>query len=126
VSYLLDSSVCVKLALTNLARNSPVRDILNDANARFFFSAATPWEVNIKIAKGKLDLGIDDVMTLLGQIAAQELVISAQDGIAAAQLPQHHSDPFDRLIIRQAQKHDLTILTTDNEFTAYDVKVVRG
>jgi PIN domain nuclease of toxin-antitoxin system len=126
MNYLIDSSVCVKLALTSLAKSSPARIILNDPEARFFFCAATPWEVAIKITKGKLELGINAIPLLLSEIGAQEIAITARDGIEAAQLPPHHADPFDRLIIRQAQKHDLTILTTDEGFDRYDVKAVRG
>jgi PIN domain nuclease of toxin-antitoxin system len=126
MNFLLDSSVCVKIALQQLGNNFLVREMLESADAHFFYSAATPWEIAIKYAKGKLQIDGDDNMRLLIKIDAKEIAILSQDGIKAAKLPPHHYDPFDRLLISHAQTHGLTILTTDTDFDAYDVAVVRG
>lgn len=83
-------------------------------------SAASFWELAIKQAKGKLDWppeGFD----LLQQSAFQKLAITPQHGLVAGQLPPHHSDPFDRVLVAQAQTEGMTLVGSDSVFSAYDV-----
>lgn len=85
-------------------------------------SSATTWEISIKQALGKLEAPND----LEQQIHANEfaeLAITVRDGLAAGRLPRHHEDPFDRMLIAQAQVRSLTIVTRDPRFSAYDVEV---
>jgi PIN domain nuclease of toxin-antitoxin system len=87
-------------------------------------SAASIWEAAIKRALGKLD-----APEPLGQTAQDEgfepLAISSDHAELAAQLPQHHRDPFDRMLVAQAVIEGLTIVSRDPVFDAYDVPVMR-
>ena len=83
-------------------------------------SAASAWELAIKIAKGKLRLEVD----LPADIEAAGFIglsITIADAQAAASLPPHHDDPFDRMLIAQAQRIDAVIVSRDAAFAAYDV-----
>ena len=97
------------------------RAAISDPGASVYVSAATIWELSIKARLGKLDLeGTDPV----GEIAANdflELPISARHALAAGDLPRHHDDPFDRMLVAQAQLEDLVIVTHDSKIDAYGV-----
>jgi PIN domain nuclease of toxin-antitoxin system len=88
-----------------------------------YVSAATVWEAGIKQALGKLR-GADD---LVGRIRAQgldELPIELAHAAVAAALPTHHTDPFDRLLVGQAQTEGLTLVTRDLRMAAYGVPLL--
>lgn len=80
-------------------------------------------EIGVKVAVGKLDLP-----SRLEQRVAEDglrvVAIKPAHGLALADLPLHHCDPFDRLLIAQARAEDLTIVTTDSAFAAYDVRTL--
>ena len=95
-------------------------ELLEDDDNTFLFSAVTTWEVYVKHALGKLDhLGDFD---LIGETSPTFLPITHAHALAAAALPLHHRDPFDRLLIAQAQVEDAVVLTADKAFAAYDVR----
>lgn len=86
-------------------------------------SAASVWEASIKTALGKLDLTGD----LVEEIAANrftELPISARHAQLAGDLPKHHDDPFDRLLVAQARIEGLHLATHDEIFRAYGVPLL--
>lgn len=88
-----------------------------------YFSAVTPWELGIKRSLGKISFpdGLADALTDAG---LSPLDISVHDAEAAAALPWHHRDPFDRMLVAQARLHVLEILTADPALSAYDVDVI--
>lgn len=88
-----------------------------------FCSAATPWELGIKKALGKLSYP-DDVIDALRTSGISPLPIEPSQGEAAAALPPHHRDPFDSILIAQAIDLSLVIATADNAFASYDVRVL--
>ena len=86
-------------------------------------SVASLWEIEIKRASEKLHLAGD----LLGEIehaGFDILAIGPAHAVAAARLPLHHTDPFDRMLIAQAQLEGLTIVTRDPRFEPYSVAVL--
>lgn len=86
-------------------------------------SVASFWEIAIKSALGKLEAP-EDLPRRVEEFGFEPLAIAVEHAWAVRQLPHHHRDPFDRLLIAQAQVEGLPILTADPAFDAYDVKVV--
>ncbi|HEX3609483.1 MAG TPA: type II toxin-antitoxin system VapC family toxin [Solirubrobacterales bacterium] len=88
-------------------------------------SVASLWEIAIKVALGKLDAP-DDLPARVEQLGFHLLPVNADHAWRVRRLPRHHRDPFDRLLIAQAQVERLPIITADSMFDAYDVTVVWG
>lgn len=86
-------------------------------------SAASVWEVSIKRARGRLGFDGDPVGVVADQ-GFEPLPISLSHSAAAGALPLHHRDPFDRMLIAQAQIEDLTVITRDVSFAAYEVALL--
>lgn len=93
-----------------------------NASARLFLSVASIWELEIKAAGGKLDRP-DDLWSDLPRLGIDVIAIEQADAVAAARLPLHHRDPFDRMIIAQALARGLTIVTRDAAFASYGVQI---
>lgn len=88
-----------------------------------FVSVASAWEAAIKIALGKLRLPESFEAGVVASRFAK-LPIDFSHAEAAATLPRHHSDPFDRMLIAQAMTERLTLVTHDRRFAPYDLDVV--
>lgn len=86
-------------------------------------STASLWEIAIKVAIGKLEAP-DDLPQHVEGLGFELLPVTAEHAWRVRDLPRHHGDPFDRLLIAQAQLERLPILTADSAFEAYDVAVV--
>jgi len=88
-------------------------------------SAATVWELEIKRALGKLRAP-QDLLAVLESEEFDCLPVLGDDAVRAAQLPMHHGDPFDRMILAQALRVDAVIVSRDRAFDPYDVPVLRA
>ena len=97
-----------------------VRDRLRAHDPACFVSAATLWEIGIKRALGKLDVP-ETLAPAIAEEGFHGLPISLAHAERAACLPPHHRDPFDRMLIAQAQLEGLTIMTVDRRIRCYDV-----
>jgi PIN domain nuclease of toxin-antitoxin system len=103
------------------------RDLLADPRTLAYVSAASVWEIAIKVKLGRLDLKGAGVMAEVVEIAGNdfvELPIRARHAATAGALPRHHDDPFDRMLVAQAQVEDLILVTRDGKLRAYDVMIV--
>lgn len=100
--------------------------IANPANT-IYVSAATPWEIGIKRQLGKL-VAPNNIESIISESGFEELAISCFHTENAALLPLHHKDPFDRVIIAQAQAQaqaeGLEVLTSDSNFGLYGIRVI--
>ncbi len=107
--------------------SSAARALMEKADHELYLSAASAWEIAIKSGLGRLRLPepperyIPSRLLLTGVHA---LPIDCGHAARVASLPPHHKDPFDRLLIAQAQLDNLAILTADQEFNAYDVRTI--
>ncbi len=99
-----------------------VRELMSDDDNPLLYSAAALWEIRIKMALGKL-LPVEEHGVLDGEDITL-LPITHVHAKAAAALPLHHRDPFDRMLIAQAQIEDAVLLTADPAMAAYDVRTV--
>lgn len=127
MKYLLDTSVWLWSLAAPERINEQARRLLASGRAELYFSAASSWEISIKSALGRLRLPEPPARYVPKRLAAQgirPLSITHTHALAVAELPQHHSDPFDRLLIAQARVEDMVILTADRAFEPYDVKVL--
>lgn len=88
-----------------------------------WISVATVWEIEIKKKMGRLAIP-DAIWGQASEVGHRFIAIEQAHAIEAARLPLRHGDPFDRMLIAQARSEDLTILTVDRAFGAYDVSVV--
>lgn len=92
-------------------------------DAEVVVSAATLWEVAIKAGLGKLDAP-DDLPSRVEELGFELLPVTSEHAWRVRELPLHHRDPFDRLLIAQGQVERLPIVTADPEFALYEVKIV--
>lgn len=97
------------------------RETIREPGSMVYVSAGTVWEIAIKRGLGKLDIP-DDWHTATFRDFA-ELPITAEHARLAGELPMHHRDPFDRLLVAQALAEGLTLVIGDSAFGAYGVQV---
>ena len=86
-------------------------------------SAASAWELGIKIGLGKLEPP-ERLAHRLGEERFTPLPVTVEHGLRVGELPPHHKDPFDRLLVAQAQLEGLTIVTRDPRIALYDVETL--
>ncbi len=98
--------------------------VLEDGSNVLLVSAATAWELAIKVTLGKLDALslVIDLGGFLREEGFTELPITVQHATRAGLLPLHHRDPFDRLLVAQAQDLGIPIVSSDRLLDRYDVK----
>jgi PIN domain nuclease of toxin-antitoxin system len=129
VTYLLDTHIWLWL-LTDPARIRPdLLAELRDSRTRLLLSAASSWEIAIKWAIGRLALPEEPetyVPARMRRSGVEGLPVTHSHGLRVATLPHLHRDPFDRMLIAQAQIESLTIVTVDPAFDDYDVPLVRA
>lgn len=108
------------------ALNGEVAALLGDDDTEVVFSAVSVWEIAIKSALGKLRVTAtdDSLFDIIDHQPITRLPILHSHARHVANLPPHHSDPFDRMLIAQAQVENLPIVTADDEFLRYEVEVI--
>lgn len=122
---LLDSHVLIWWAAFPGRLRSTTRAAIRAPENEVFLSAASTWELGLKVARGKLRLPAGFAEQMLGQ-GFGELWISVAHTTRAAELPPLHMDPFDRLLIAQALAEGLVLVTADREIARYDVPVMEA
>ncbi len=124
---LLDTHALLWFCEGNPALSAAARTAMEDEANERFVSHAVPWEVAIKVALGKLELQVDYHTLFPGVLQANGFKLlppALEHYRGLIPLPRHHGDPFDRLMIAQAQVESLTIITCDTQFPAYGVPLL--
>jgi PIN domain nuclease of toxin-antitoxin system len=127
MKLLVDTNVLLWWFLRSDRLPDKVRAILAQAANSVFASAVSTWEIAVKSAIGRLSLPGDPAQYLPDRFRhaqIQELPITAAHTYGVFGLPKHHADPFDRLLIAQAQLEGMTIVTADRTFKKYDVRTL--
>ncbi|HKV10830.1 MAG TPA: type II toxin-antitoxin system VapC family toxin [Thermoanaerobaculia bacterium] len=124
---LLDTHVWLWLNVNpeRLSRRS--LEILCSPRHEIFLSPASSWEIAIKCAAGKLSLPEPPDVYIPHRMAANRinsLPVHHGHALRAAALPEHHKDPFDRMLIAQAQMENMKLMTVDGRFDDYDVEIL--
>jgi PIN domain nuclease of toxin-antitoxin system len=124
VKILLDTHVLVWWFDDSSKLSRQASAILANKRNSLLLSAAVAWELAIKANLGKIN-GLDIITELSAQVAQEgftELPINIAQAVRAGLLPKHHRDPFDRLLVAQAQDLNVPILSADKLLDRYDVK----
>jgi PIN domain nuclease of toxin-antitoxin system len=102
-----------------------IQDLSND----IYLSVASCWEISIKTALGKLRLPAPPAIFIPTRLNQQRMValpITLDHALAVHTLPPHHNDPFDRMLVAQAQIEGLTIVTADSIFSRYGASAIKA
>lgn len=129
MTYLLDTHVWLLLRTAPGRVDTAVRERLEDPDVDLLLSAASVWEIAIKYALGKLELPEAPgtyVPSRMRSDGVGALPITYTHALRVASLPFHHRDPFDRLLVAQAQVDALVLVTRDRVLERYEVDVLRA
>ena len=99
-------------------------ELIRDPANRIYASAASVWEIAIKASLGKIHVDPDELVAALRGGGFQELAVTGQHAARVAQLPKHHRDPFDRLLVAQSLTEQMLLLTHDQPLAAYGTSVL--
>jgi PIN domain nuclease of toxin-antitoxin system len=125
VRALLDTHALLWWFSDDPALTRPVRKIIADTKNTVVVSAASAWEIATKVRLGKLPTGAGLAADFSGYIERERfqlLAISVEHALRAGLLPGSHRDPFDRMLIAQAQAENLPILSKEVIFDAYGLR----
>ena len=120
---LLDTHIFLWWLTDDPALPAQSRSAITDAGTEVFVSAATAWEIAIKQTLGRIEFPLDQMRAIVDDAGFVPLGIQIEHAIRAGRLPPHHNDPFDRMLIAQAQHEGLTIVTVDGLMRRYEVAV---
>jgi PIN domain nuclease of toxin-antitoxin system len=102
------------------------REVLLDEDNEVYFSTASAWEIAIKARLGRIELPRNVESFISKQLDVNDftvLPIQLSHALRVAKLPAHHEDPFDRILIAQAQIEKLTLVSADKAVARYSVEV---
>jgi PIN domain nuclease of toxin-antitoxin system len=124
MTYLLDTHTFLWILNTPEVLPARVQKIYEDYSVTLLVSIATPWEMAIKVATGKLNAAdiLDDFEGALARGRFTKLETAIQHAIRGGRLPLHHRDPFDRMMAAQALDLGIPILSRDRVFDLYGVR----
>ncbi|MBF0137413.1 MAG: type II toxin-antitoxin system VapC family toxin [Magnetococcales bacterium] len=123
MKYLLDTHIFL-WSLSNVSRlSSKVRDTIASPQHKVYVSVVSAWEIAIKKGLGKLSVP-DNMEEEIYRCGFSTLSVTFDQTEVLAALPQHHRDPFDRMLIVQAMTDHLTLITADPMFKAYSVNLL--
>ena len=126
MNALLDTHVLLWWMADDARLSKRARDLIGDRGVRLLWSAASSWELAIRVSLGKLRLP-EPVESYVGRRLAQQdihvLSVTHAHAAAVESLPPHHRDPFDRMLIAQAIQEKLVLVTSDPLVRSYDVQV---
>ena len=120
--YLLDTHVLLWW-VEGIPMDSPADQVLNDFGNDILVSVISPWEIAIKESKGRLQPP-SDLPQLIADSGFDILPVRWEHARRIASLPNHHGDPFDRMLIAQALEEDCAIITRDRRLQNYGVATI--
>ncbi len=125
--FLLDTSTWLWSVGKVERLNQASRDVLRAPQHELYFSAVSVWEIAIKSSLGKLQLPEPPRIVIPRETTRQglrSLPVTNLHALAVYDLPLHHGDPFDRLLIAQALSEGLTLITADRDMKRYSVEIL--
>lgn len=128
MKFLLDTHCWLWLQTEPGRLPDDLLETLAESSSQRYLSAASAWEIAIKYAVGKLPLPEPPALYVPERMRLsrfEELAVTHAHALAVAGLPPHHRDPFDRVLVAQAQVEGLTLVTADAAIEPYDAPIVR-
>jgi PIN domain nuclease of toxin-antitoxin system len=126
VRYLLDTHVLLWWIADDPKLRADTRKTVTDSDHDIVVSTASIWEAAIKRAVGKLQYETPVLLDTLRRSSLRVLPITTEHALAAGDLPRHHDDPFDRMLVAQALAEGLTLITRDARLRAYQVAIIEA
>jgi PIN domain nuclease of toxin-antitoxin system len=124
---LLDTCTFLWWNLNDPQLSTAARKVIENGENEIYFSAVSAWEITLKAARGRLilpDLPGRYIAERLTYNHFQALPIQVSHALQIERLPEYHRDPFDRLLIAQAQLENLPLLTADEQIRRYDLTII--
>lgn len=125
MNLFLDTHVLLWWLDDNPLLSKQAKKYIADVDNIIFISAVVIWEIRVKEALGKLEIA-PDFFNIVKQQGFEILSITAQHANKVGDIPMHHRDPFDRMLIAQAIEESLTIVTHDRAFKAYKIPIIEA
>ncbi len=122
-AYLLDTHILLWWLADPDRLDGAARDAIADTSNAVCVSVASIWEMSIKRTLGRLDYP-SNLPEILDHAQIEVLPITTEHALAVADLPLHHRDPFDRMIVAQARAERMMVITTDAGLAKYGVEVL--
>jgi PIN domain nuclease of toxin-antitoxin system len=123
---LLDTHAFLWWVFDDSRLSATARDLIADSAGEVLFSAVSSWEIAIKARTGRLDLPKDVPGFVLDQVRRNRftaLSVELRHALRVHGLPDHHRDPFDRLLVAQAQVENVPLLSRDPLVAAYGIEL---
>lgn len=128
MNLLLDTHAVIWFITDDLKLPPSTKEKIKDGNNVCYVSLASYWEISIKHSLGRLDLNnsLERIFEIIGETDLAILQITPDHFLQTSKLAHFHRDPFDRLIIGQAQHEGLSIISKDRQFANYEVGLIWG
>ncbi len=126
MQYLIDTHVLIWWMTSDNRLSTTAKDLIKSHRNNIYWSVASSWEVSIKYALGKLEFDEPPenlIPSELDKNHIETLAIMNNHAFLAGQLPAHHKDPFDRMLVAQARIESLGVISNDSKFKFYDADV---
>lgn len=129
MKLLLDTHTFLWLVDGNASLSTNAQEAIGDSANALFLSVASVWELSIKTSRTNPQLTLNDpldqyISKWTAAYQVQILPIDLPHALHVAGLPKHHADPFDRLLIAQAEVEAMTLVSADRKFTAYSIPLL--
>ncbi|MEH2235252.1 type II toxin-antitoxin system VapC family toxin [Nostoc sp.] len=127
MSYLIDTHILLWWLFDDPKLHTDCRDIIRNPDHRIIVSSASAWEIATKYRMGKLPEAkqlVEQYSQILHQAKFIELAITTAHALRAGSLPIAHRDPFDRMIMAQAELESLLVITYDKAFQTGLIRVI--
>jgi len=124
--YLLDTHTLIWFLEGDGRLSKKAKNIIEKSSLNVVVSIISIWEIAIKISIGKLEI-TNNLKSIINQLEANNILdtkISSENILEIINLPLHHKDPFDRLLIAKAKAENYIIITKDQYFSKYDIEIL--
>ena len=127
MNLLLDTHVALWAVTDNPKLSQKARDLITSPKSNVWVSAANIWEIALKYSLGRGDMPVSsqDAMRYFQESGYRFLAIEAEHAIAVEELPAHHQDPFDRMLVAQALVEPMRLMTHDSLVALYGDTIIK-